>query len=195
MHRLQHRLVVANIRFVKRFAVLIVSNHLVQRRFNLRQIAGGRALCCPTGNSRLYQVSHFAHCTDKPWVIVVFQHPLQYVSVEVIPLVTRSHKRPAITFHFNQPLRHQRTKYLTDDVARGCKLLTEFCLSRKRRAWHVFAVNDLFTQRNNDAIGFIESHGESLCSVCSSLLYPDRCITRQFCSTSVMTFAFAVRIM
>ncbi|MGN9279730.1 hypothetical protein ACTMG3_22135, partial [Escherichia coli] len=59
----------------------------------------------------------------------------------------------------------------------------------------VFAVNDLFTQRNDNAIGFIESHGESLCSVCSSLLYPDRCITRQLCSTSVMTFAFAVRVM
>ncbi|MGQ7110655.1 hypothetical protein ACUOFC_16505, partial [Escherichia sp. TWPC-MK] len=49
--------------------------------------------------------------------------------------------------------------------------------------------------RNDDAIGFIESHGESLCSVCSSLLYPDRCITRQLCSTSVMTFAFAVCVM
>ena len=195
MHRLQHRLVVANIRFVKRFAVLIVGNHLVQRRFNLRQIAGSRALCCPTGNRRFHQISHFAHGTDKPWVVVIFQHPLQYVSVEVIPLVTRCHKRPAITFHFNQPLRHQRTEHLTDDVARGCKLLTEFRLSRKRRAWHVFAVNDLFTQRNDNAIGFIESHGESLCSVCSSLLYPDRCITRQLCSTSVMTFAFAVRVM
>jgi hypothetical protein len=39
MYRLQHRFVIANIRFVKRFPVLVVGDHVVERRLNLRQIA------------------------------------------------------------------------------------------------------------------------------------------------------------
>lgn len=178
MYRLQYRFVVANIRFVKRFAVLIVGNYFVQRRFNLRQIVGSRAFCCLTGNRRFYQISYFVYGIDKSWVVVIFQYLLQYVSVEVILLVTRCYKRFAITFYFNQSFRYQRTEYFTDDVARGCKFFIEFRFSRKRRVWYVFVVNDLFIQRNDNAIGFIESYGEFLCFVCFFLFYFDRCITR-----------------
>ncbi|MNC46113.1 hypothetical protein D3C75_951150 [compost metagenome] len=174
MYRLQYRLVVANIRFVKGIAILVIGDHVVERLLDLCQIARGCALCRPASYCWLDQISHLAHGADQPWVIVVFQHPLQHIGIEVVPLVTWGDKGATITLHFYQPLRHQRAENFPNDVARRFELFAQLCLSRERRAGNIFTANNLGPQGDDDTIGFIESHGESLCSVCPSLLYRDR---------------------
>ncbi len=78
---------------------------------------------------------------------------------------TRCHKRPAITFHFNQPLRHRErntSRMMLREVANSSQsspqpeVASQVRICRERS---VYPAND-------NAIGFIESHGESLCSVC-----------------------------
>ncbi len=53
----------------------------------------------------------------------------------------------------------------------------EECLESRQSEAGVTRLNgrspadDLFAQRDHNAIGLIESHGESLCSMCTALLY------------------------
>ena len=157
---------IANVGFIKGIALLVVGDHVIQRRLNLRQIAGGGPLCRPAGYRRLHQITHFAHRRDEPRVFILFQRPLQYVAVEEIPLAARRDEGAAIAFHLNQALRLQRAKDFADDVAGGGKLLAQVSLRRQRRSGKIFAAHNLAAQGHHQPIGFSQVHSVSLTGLC-----------------------------